>query len=820
VTSQQHARLMALFDEACELPRPALPAFLDALGPGDAPLRAELEGMLAVDQRSVIFFDQTRAGAQVLARDLAQTGPLPPGLDPTGQEPLPSQVGEYEILERLGAGGMGSVYRARQRSPDRVVALKMLHPWLVSTAALERFRFEAQALASLRHPSIPPVYAVGQQDGAVYFAMELVNGPTLSTWARERAPSTRARVELLARICEAVHHAHLRGLVHRDLKPDNLRLAEDGTPLVLDFGIAAGLGQRNAEVSGTPAYMSPEQLEPGATVDVRTDVYALGVIAFELLGGRLPLEPPPRSGLASLRALKQAPPPPLRSVAPDIDPELGFIVARALEPQVERRYASAAELGDELMRHLEHRPVRAYPGGRLYRLRRFVRRNQLGVAAALAVVLALVVGAGVALAQYLAAERARRVAATEAERARSSLDFLTTVLQEADQDNAGGRGATIGQALDKAALRLRREGLDPHVESSLRAALANTYVGLGEWAAAEEQARLALSAYEANHLDDDEQLGEVLRVVAEVREESGDIAGAVAAGSRGLELEERLHGAGPNPHLSYALHVAAIALREGARLEDAARLHRRAVAMERTLSALSHETNDLADALDQYGLTLVTWGHYDEAEAAHREALALNLAHFGPEHTNVAIGYHHLAYLESERGHPEAARRLLEQALAIRLKTLGPDNMRVGMQRNLEARVELAEGHVEAAERAITECLRVAKRAFGDQFGRYARLEGTKVLVLLAEGKAAEALALSERILAFDAGRFGPRHYVTAEARSNRALALLRVGRRQEAVSELEQVVPALEAVLGPLPRVSREARQRLEEARGVVASP
>ena len=806
---------MTLFDLACELPRPQLPAFLAGLTDADAALRAPLAGMLEVDGRSHLFFDQTRAGEALLARDLAMTGPLPAG---EAAGPVPVQVGEYEILERLGAGGMGSVYRARQRSPERIVALKMLHPWLVSTAALERFRFEAQALASLKHPSIPPVYAVGSHEGSVYFAMELVTGPSLSAWAAREAPSLATRVELLARICQAVHHAHLRGFVHRDLKPDNIRVAEDGTPLVLDFGISAGLGERSAGVSGTPAYMSPEQLEAGATVDVRSDVYALGVIAFELLGGQLPVQPP-ASGLATLEALKKATAPRLVTVAPTLGGELDAVVARALEVPVERRYASAAELGDDLRRFLENRPVLAYQGGRLYRSGRFLRRNRVPVGAVAAVVVALAVGAGVAVAQSLRAERARAEAATEAERAKASLEFLTTVLQEADPDNAGGRGATIGQALDRATRRLESEPLDPHVEASVRASLANTYVGLGEWAHAEEQARRALATYEQGHLDDDEQLGDVLRVVAEVREETGDTAGAAAAGERGLALEERLHGGAPHPHLSYALHVAAIALREAGQLPRAVGLHERAVAMERALSARTQQTGDLADALDQYGLTLVTLGRYEEAERVHGEALKLNLARFGPDHQNSAIGYHHLAWLEVERERPEAARPWLEKALAVRLKTLGPDHMRIGMQRNAEARMELEEGHLDAAERAHAECLRIARKNFGDQFGRYARLEGTRVLLLLARREGAEALVLASRILDFIEQRFGPGHYVTAEARSNHAMALLLVGRRGEAVAELERVVAVAEDVLGPLARVSREGRRRLGEARAAAAA-
>jgi tetratricopeptide (TPR) repeat protein len=560
--------------------------------------------------------------------------------------------------------------------------------------------------------------------------------------------------------------------------------------------------------------MSPEQVEPSAVVDVRTDVFSLGVIAFELLGGQVPVVPP-KSGLATLQALKKAPAPRLRTVAPTVAPELDAIVARALEVNPERRYGSVAELGDDLRRFLAHEPVRAFAGGQLYRLGRFVRRNRLATGAALAVVLSLSAGVGVSVTQYLQAERARKVAATEAERATSSLEFLTGVLQEADADNAGGRGATIGQALDGAVARLSKGELDPHVEATLRASLANTYVGLGEWAHATEQATLALAAYQTHHLDDDEQLGEVLRVVSEVRIDSADPMGAVEAGDQALALEQKLHGTGAHPHVSESFHVAATAQRENGEYARAVATHQQAIAMERVLLLATHQTQDLADSLDQYGLTLGTMGRFDEARAAHDEALALNIAAYGPDHQTPAIGYHHHGWLEVQAGNDEVARGWLDKALTVRLKTLGPDHMRIGMQRNAEALVELDEGHVEKAAWAIDECLRIAQKAYGENLGRTARLMGTKVQVLVAQGATDEALSLSERLVTYLEGRFGPGHALVAEAHSNHALVLLALGRREAARTELE----AAEAVLDHLfpdgqARPKREVKRRLAKAR------
>ena len=742
-TPTRHARLMELFDEACELPRPDVKVWLANLTGFDEGLREELAAMLDVDGRSEVF--NTRGGAAVLARDLFDTALQKAPRLPNSPRAEPTQLGEFEVLEKLGAGGMGSVYRARQKAPDRVVALKTLHPWLVSPAALERFRFEAQALASLTHPGIPPVYAVGQHEGLVYFAMELVEGPSLLDFVRQRQLDPRARVALLAQVAEAVHHAHLRGFVHRDLKPDNVRVTAEGTPRVLDFGIAAGLGSRRAEVAGTPAYMSPEQLDPHAAVDVRTDVYALGVMLFEVLTGEVPLAPhSARRG--TLAELKQQPAPRLSALQPRLGRELDAIVARALEVRVERRYGSASELADELRRWLAHEPVQAVGGGRLYRAGRFVRRNRALSAALSSLALALLLGAGVSTAFFLDARAQAQKAELEASRAKASAEFLASVFSEADGDNAGGRGATIGVAIDHAVEKLEQQGVDPHVEAFLRASLANTYVGLGEWQHAKAQALAAAQAYVTGALPDDEQLGEVLRVVSEVQVETGAMRAGVEAAERALALEERFHPGVPHDHTAYSLHVAAIARRFDNDLAGALAFHQRAVAMERALLAATGHSY-LADALEQECLTLVTFGRYDAARALVEESLAMNEKTFGREHQVTAISLAHLGWLELNAGHLDVARKVFAEVNATRAKLLGPAHMRRAQGLHNAAQVELLAGRPDDAAPLLDEALTVAGKAFGEETGRYAWLEVLRGELLRQQGKPAEAVAVLERDL-------------------------------------------------------------------------
>lgn len=804
----RHARLMELFDEACELPRPDAQAWLANLTGFDAELRGELAAMLEVDAKSEVF--HTRGAASLLARDLVDTALSRQPRLPDADAPAPAQLGEYDVLERLGAGGMGSVYRARQKTPERVVALKTLHPWLVSPAALERFRFEAQALASLTHPGIPPVYAVGQHEGLVYFAMELVEGPSLTAYAKDEALGVAARVTLLQQVAEAVHHAHLRGFVHRDLKPDNVRVTADGQPKVLDFGIAAGLGSHRAEVAGTPAYMSPEQFDPAAAVDVRTDVYALGVMLFELLTGKRPVEPKGQA-LATLRAAKQEPAPRLASVTAGVGRELDAIVAKALEVRPERRYGSAAELADELSRWRKHEPVLAVNGGRVYRAGRFVRRHRALVASVSLLAVALLAGTGVSWAFYADADRSAKEATLEASRAKSSLEFLSAVLNEADSDNAGGRGATIGQALDHAVEKLEKEPLDPHVEAYLRASLTNTYVGLGEWQHAKAQALAAQAFYDKGLLPEDEQLSEVLRVVSEVYVETGEMKPGMDAADRSLALEERFHGSGTHVDTAYSLHVAGIAHRYMNDFEAAVAFHRRAIAMEREIQAKTGSSY-LADALDQLCLTLVTWGRYDEARVPVTEAIALNTKRFGRDHQVTAISLAHLAYLELNAGNLDAARALLVEVKESRRKTLGPQHMRYAQGVYHLALVELFAGHWDAAEAALDEMLPVAKTAFGEDSGRYAWFDLSRADLLIARGRADEALEVATKDLARLEAMFGPERDATLQGLVTLAQAQRAAGHEADAKATAERAVAMAAKMYGaerPLWRREAEALLR-----------
>ncbi len=389
----------ALFHQALELPAERRAAFLDEACT-DAGQRALVEELLAFDVTGP-------SGNQDFLRSPVKRDSVAPasgnGPAPTSQPILSARLGDFRLLRLLGEGGMGAVYEAEQDHPHRTVALKVIRPGIITPELVQRFTHEAEILGRLHHPGIAQVYQAGvSEDGQPYFAMEFIHGLVLDQYIRLRGLMIPARLELIARVCDAVQHAHERGVIHRDLKPANILVDESGQPRVLDFGVARATDAdlqsttartRDGQLLGTLSYMSPEQVSGNpSALDHRSDVYALGVILFELLGNRLPYTVEHLPLFEVVCVIRDQEPPRLGSINAQLRGDLETIVAKALAKEPGRRYRSAADLAADIRRHLNHEPILARPPSALYQLGKFARRHKALVGGLAGVLAALVVG--------------------------------------------------------------------------------------------------------------------------------------------------------------------------------------------------------------------------------------------------------------------------------------------------------------------------------------------------------------------------------------------------------------------------------------------
>ena len=491
----------------------------------------------------------------LLERDQAGSSFHPPsGAPAIGGEPVarPSTIGPFRIERVLGSGGMGTVFLAEQEAPRRRVALKVLRAGLLAPALVERFRFEAEVLGRLDHPCIATVFASGTHTddaggdagGEVpWIAMEYVEGARdLLSFASERDLSLRARVELLVRVCDAVHHGHQRGVIHRDLKPSNLLVDRAGLPRVIDFGIAratdGGSSTLPGDVLGTLRTMSPEQVSGGGAIDTRTDVYALGVVLYELVCGEAPYS---LDGLSLGEAVERIRRAPVRPPAPT-PLELRWILGAALAKEPEDRYPSAAALAADLSRWLAGEPVSVGEPGALYRARKFVARHRRAVALAAGALIVLVAGVVALELERREAVYAREETAREAGRTARSADFLRSVLGSLRPSVSGHKTdveKVLGRATDGLAQHFAGE---PDLEADARRTIAVALAGAASVAQAEEVLAPALD-YAAT-LDPDGPQAELWLAIggahAQVLVAGGDHPAAIARADELLPHAERV----------------------------------------------------------------------------------------------------------------------------------------------------------------------------------------------------------------------------------------------------------------------------------------
>jgi non-specific serine/threonine protein kinase/serine/threonine-protein kinase len=692
----------------------------------------------------------------------------------------PARVGRYQIISVLGEGGMGVVYRAEQTHPvKRTVALKLIKLGLDTRQVVARFDGERQALAMMDHPNVARVFDAGADDlGRPYFVMEYVPGAPLTAFCDQRRLATAQRLELFCQACAAVQHAHQKGIIHRDLKPGNLLVHDvDGRPSVKvnDFGVATATGDRRADHSlatergqmiGTPEYMSPEQAENGTIeVDTRADVYSLGVILYELLTGRLPFDSnhlraaslldiqrmirevePARPSTMLLRdtqritlvAQAQATEPQtlLRALRNDLD----WVVMRALEKEPDRRYASVSELAADVQRFLRCEPVVAGPPSRTYRLRKFVRRNRIVVAAGAAVATALVLGAAGMTWQAIRATRAERDARAALASEEEVNDFLTETLESVNPEQSKGKEVSVRQMLDAAAAKLGTElANQPRVEAKLRYTIGKTYDALGRLDDAMPQLQRALELATREFGEDSDTALDALDQMGQILSRRGRFAEAEPLLRRQVELARGRLGA-ENQTTLYATNTLAVCLQSQERFAEAEPLFRAVIdGLHRQLGS---EHQDVLAIEGNFAFLLAQVGRQREAEPILQRLFETHRKVFGPDHPRTFTAQNNFALLIENLGQLPEAQSLYRDALERTRRVNGPDHPSTYL-----AMANLGNALRLGGERDAVGLLREAMTGIARQLGDYVApaLEARHnlCLALLAAGEAEQAHELA-----------------------------------------------------------------------------
>ncbi|MFH0946537.1 MAG: serine/threonine-protein kinase [Planctomycetota bacterium] len=450
----RHRKLAQLFRQACDLPAEERAAFLDCQCEGDATLRTEIEALLLQDAEDPSFLEQPALGTafelSTPERIAGEPGPLEEG------GLFSSHDSRLRIQRVLGQGGMGVVLLAQQALPRRLVALKVIRPGVATPTLLARFAHETRILGRLQHPGIAQIFEAGTTDeesgSRPFFVMEYVSGRSLLEHAEAERLDLNQRLSLMASICDAVDYAHQQGVVHRDLKPENLLVTDAGQPKILDFGVARAtdsdiktttLVTQIGELIGTIQYMSPEQAagDPDA-VDCRSDVYSLGVIAFELLSGELPQKLDQTTVFDAVRRIREEEAARIGSVDSSLRGEVETILAKALEKERERRYQTASELADDIRRFLRHEPLMARPPSAIYQLGKFARRHRSLAVGMTALILVLAAATSVSLLLYFETERSEEEASrrqSQAERSSYCADIVAANLSLGQGDTRAAK---------------------------------------------------------------------------------------------------------------------------------------------------------------------------------------------------------------------------------------------------------------------------------------------------------------------------------------------------------------------------------------------
>jgi len=805
--SKRWERIQTLFQEALDCPEGARRAFLEAACGPDEDLLNEVLAMLQEDSQNDTLLDRCLSG---FAGEL---------LDPSA-EPFSSagQIGPYKIRRLLGRGGMGAVYLAEREDLASVAAIKFLRDAWMSPSRRERFAIEQRTLAQLDHPSIARLYDANTlADGTPYFIMEYVEGLPLTDYCREHKSSVDERLALLRLVAEAVHHAHQHAVIHRDLKPSNILVRHDGAVKLLDFGIAKQLANLEQPVTQTrtelrlmtPAYAAPEQVR-GDAVGVFTDVYALGVILYELLTGRLPFDvsgetarekEPVRPSVAAARSGSRTDvTPPTRSSWADLD----VLCLTAMHNDPQRRYPSV----DALIRDIDHyrmgEPLEAQPDSALYRARKFAKRNRRALSAA-ALALAAVVALVVFFTVRLVAARDQAVAA--AARAERIQQFMLNIFEGGDKEAGPSEDLRVTSILERGVEEARTLKAEPAVQAEVYHTLGSLYQKLGHFDRADPLLRSALDIRKTVFGAEDPLVASSLISLGLLRVEQARLSEAEQLVREGLEKTRRASPRGSRK-LAAAMGALGNVLQARGAYAEAVPVLEESV---RTLSA-GPPSAELSEALGDLANTHYYLGHEEACEAFTLRGLAVDRQLFGERHPHVAVDLFNLGNIALDRGRLRQAEQYFRQSLNITRAWYGTDHPKTASSLLMLGQALDTQDRRDEAAALYKQALVIQQRAYGDEHPRIAIVLNYMGALALRRRELDKAETLFQRTAAIFKSAYGEKHEFYAHQLSN--LGAVYLERKQYAKAErlLREAVDRLTAAI-PEHRLAAIAQTRLGRA-------
>jgi serine/threonine protein kinase/Tfp pilus assembly protein PilF len=791
LTAQQRELADRVFAEALAIPPAQWSAFL-AQACDDLDVRREVESLLSFSSRPPEAIEQA---IEHVAGSLAAP-------DFVGQ-----RVGSYRLTGRIGQGGMGAVYRAIRDDDQfqKTVAIKMLRFPDGDPIMLQRFRHERQILASLEHPYVarlldggawlPP----GSTEQQPYIVMEYIDGLPLTTYCVQKKLSIRQRLFLFRQICDALSYAHRQLVVHRDIKPGNILVTSDGIPKLLDFGIAKlldpamGRGVHTLTATGLPAmtpdYASPEQIR-GEPVSTVTDVYSLGVVLYELLTGRRPHQLETYDPLSIARAVCESEVPP-----PGINDDLDVVVLKAMQKEPGRRYQSAEQLSEDIRRYLDRLPIIARPDTLAYRGLKFVRRHRLGVAAVVALFIALVGGITASTWEAMRAD-------TEAATAKAVNEFLQNdLLAQAGARAQSGPNTKpdphleVRTALDRAAARIEGKfAKQPLVEASIRQTIGVAYKDLGLYPQAQREVERALELRRRVRGEQDRDTMQSMYWVAELFRLQGKDAQAVAPFRKALEIRSRMLGA-EHPDTLNTMSQLATVYQQLGRYAEAEPLYKKALEGQRRMLGEKHA--DTASTMNDLGVLYQREGRYAQAEQLDTRTLEITRELRGEEAPDTLTVMLNLAMDYVYEYKYDQAAPLLIKVLDVRRRVLGEEHPETLLSMYMLAGLYRDQGVYKQAEALYTTSQDVRRRVLGEEHPETLKATFNLAQLYRSEGKYAQAETLYTKVLEVDRRVRGAEHPDSLTVMYNLAELYRREGRYAQAERLLGPVLEVRRRVLG-----------------------